>query len=161
MKSVAIGILGFLLPTLLLANEVISGKVVAVIDGNTLEVFTSDNETYKILLFGIDSPELEQEYGNKAKRLLEKLVLNKTIKIEIHGKDRLGNRLGVVMEGEDPREKLLAEGLAWTSEKNPIEELEAIKEKSRERGKGLWKEKEPTPPWTFRRQQTMLRAKTS
>ena len=154
--------LGLVLSFGLGASEIIAGKVVTVIDGNTLEIFTSENETYKILLYGIDSPELDQEYGEKAKRFLEKLTLNKSINVEIQGKDRLGNRLGIVMiDGEDPREKLLEEGLAWTAERNPIVEFENIKEKSREKGKGLWKEKDPTPPWIFRRQQTLTQFKTS
>jgi len=155
-------VLGLVLSFGLRASEIIAGKVVTVIDGNTLEIFTSENETYKILLYGIDSPELDQEYGEKAKRFLEKLTLNKSINVEIQGKDRLGNRLGIVMiDGEDPREKLLEEGLAWTAERNPIVEFETIKEKSREKGKGLWKEKDPTPPWIFRRQQTLTQFKSS
>lgn len=162
MKKLELLVLGLVLSFGLGASEIIAGKVVTVIDGNTLEIFTSENETYKILLYGIDSPELDQEYGEKAKRFLEKLTLNKSINVEIQGKDRLGNRLGIVMiDGEDPREKLLEEGLAWTAERNPIVEFENIKEKSREKGKGLWKEKDPTPPWIFRRQQTLTQFKSS
>ena len=162
MKKLELLVLGLVLSFGLGASEIIAGKVVTVIDGNTLEIFTNEKETYKILLFGIDSPELGQDYGEEAKRFLEKLTLNKSISVEIQGKDRLGNRLGIVMiDGEDPREKLLEEGLAWTAERNPIVEFENIKEKSREKGKGLWKEKDPTPPWIFRRQQTLTQFKTS
>ncbi len=162
MKSVAFAILGLFLSSMVWAREVISGKVLTVIDGNTLEVTTAENETYKILLFGIDSPELGQEFGEKAKRFLEKLILDKSVSVEIQGKDRLGNRLGIVLiEGKDPREQLLEEGLAWTAERQPIQEFEEIKEKARQRNKGLWKEQEPTPPWTFRRQQTMTQFKSS
>ncbi len=145
------------------ANDNIIGKVVSVIDGNTLEVIGEDNEIYKILLHGIDCPELEQEYGEKAKKALEKLVLEKKVLVKLQGRDRLGNRLGVIMiEGEeDPRFELLKEGLAWTSEKNPIEELETIKEKAREKNRGLWREDSPTPPWIFRRQQSMMQPKSS
>lgn len=145
------------------ANDNIIGKVVSVIDGNTLEVIGEDNEIYKILLHGIDCPELEQEYGAKAKKALEKLVLEKKVLVKIQGRDRLGNRLGVIIiEGEeDPRFELLKEGLAWTSEKNPIEELETIKEKAREKNRGLWREGSPTPPWIFRRQQSMMQPKSS
>lgn len=162
MKSVAFAILGLLMSSMVWAAEMISGKVVTVVDGNTLEVYTNENETYKILLFGIDSPELGQEYGEKAKRFLEKLILDKSVSVEIHGKDRWGNRLGIVLiDGKDPREQLLEEGLAWTAERQPIQEFEMIKEKARVKGKGLWKEQEPTPPWTFRRQQTMTQFKSS
>ena len=83
MKSAGVLILGLLMSSVLWAEEMISGKVVTVIDGNTLEVYTNDNETYKILLYGIDSPELGQEYGDKAKRFLEKLILEKNVSVQI------------------------------------------------------------------------------
>lgn len=141
----------------------LTGKVTTVIDGNTIEVIASDNESYKIMLFGIDCPELGQDFGEKAKLFLQKIILDKTVNIKIQGKDRWGNRLGVVLiEGEtDPRFKLLEAGLAWTSERDPIDELESVKEKAREKGKGLWKEQDPTPPWIYRRQQTLLVPKSS
>ncbi|HTH55470.1 MAG TPA: thermonuclease family protein [Cyclobacteriaceae bacterium] len=147
--------------SVLFAENEISGKVVSVIDGNTVELITDQRESYKILLFGIDSPELGQEYGDKAHRLLQKIILDKTVSVKIQGKDRWGNRLGIVLiEGKvDPRLELLQAGLAWTAEINPIQELETIKEKAREKRKGLWKEKDPTPPWTYRREQTMIQPK--
>jgi len=155
--------LGMLVSVSLFAKEELSGKVATVIDGNTIEIVTSENETYKIMLHGIDCPELEQEYGEKAKKYLEKLLLNKSISVTIQGKDRLGNRLGVVLIGgsQDPRYELLKEGLAWTSERNPIADLEQVKEQAREKGKGLWKEESPTAPWIFRRQQTLTQFKSS
>ncbi|MBS1556372.1 MAG: thermonuclease family protein [Bacteroidetes bacterium] len=162
MKSIGFALLGLLLSSMVLRAEVISGKVVAVLDGNTLEVFTSENETYKILLYGIDCPELGQEFGERAKMFLEKLVLNKSVNAEIQGKDRWGNRLAIVLiDGKDPREELLQEGLAWTAERNPIDTFESIKEKAKQKGKGLWKDQEPTPPWIYRRQQTMTQFKSS
>jgi len=51
--------------------------------------------------------------------------------------------------------------LAWTAERDPIQELETIKEKAREKGKGLWKEQDPTPPWIYRRQQSLTQPKSS
>jgi micrococcal nuclease len=161
MKTAGMVLIGLFLTSMTWANEVISGKVITVIDGNTLEISTNDNETYKVLLFGIDSPELGQEYGEKAKRFLEKLILEKNISVEIQGKDRLGNRLGTILiDNKDLRLELLEEGLAWTAERQPLEDLEAIKEKARLKRKGLWKEAEPTPPWIYRRQQTMLQPKS-
>lgn len=152
-----------LVSAFLFANEEIAGKVVSVIDGNTIEMVTAENEKYKIMLHGIDSPELEQQYGDKAKKYLEKLILDKVVVAKIQGKDRWGTRLGIVIiEGKaDPRHELLEEGLAWTAEKNPVDELEVIKEKARVKGRGLWKDESPVPPWTFRRQQTMMQPKSS
>src|SRR5260221_11418328 len=90
-------------------GEDLEGKVVTVIDGNTFEMITSDNESYKIMLYGIDCPELGQEFGDKAKKLLEKMILDKNVSVKIQGKDRWGNRLGIILiDGTtDPRQELL------------------------------------------------------
>lgn len=157
-------VLATILPIVVLAeDDVIMGKVVSVIDGNTIEVRTTENETYKILFHGIDCPEIDQNYGDKAKQFLEKLILEKSVSVQLHGKDRWGNQLAIVLvDGQlDPRFELLEQGLAWTAERNPMLELETIREKAKEKGKGLWKDDSPTPPWTYRRQQTMLQPKSS
>ncbi len=155
--------IGLLLIGSVSANDEILGRVINVIDGNTLEVLSDNNETTKVSLIGIDCPELGQEYGDKAKKFMEKMILEKNVTVKLQGKDRWGNYLAVVTfkESTDPRVELLKEGLAWTSEKNPIPELEEHKEKAREKSKGLWKEESPTPPWIYRRQQTMLQSKSS
>jgi endonuclease YncB( thermonuclease family) len=164
-RMVLMGIMAVTCTALIEAHgtEEITGTVVSVIDGNTLELAGNDNQTQKIFLAGIDSPELNQAYGDKAKKLLEKLTLGKKVTVRFYGKDRLGNNLAEVMvEGKtDPRIELLKEGLAWTSEKNPLPDLEEYKTKAQQKGKGLWKQDDPVPPWTYRRQQTMLQAKSS
>lgn len=142
----------------------LQGRVVTVIDGNTLEVETATEGIMKVMLFGIDCPELTQGYGEKAKAFTEKLMLNKEVTISIQGKDRWGNRLAVVrlVKGDkDPRVELLKEGLAWTAEKNPDPDLDAHRLTAQNKGRGLWKDENPTPPWTYRRQQTMAEAKSS
>jgi micrococcal nuclease len=144
------------------AETDIHGVVTNVIDGNTIEV-TEGNDIYKVMLHGIDSPDPGQHYAEQAKKMLEKLLLEKAVTIVMHGKDRLGNRIGEIkLNGApDPRKELVAQGLAWTSEKEPIQELETLKEQARINGKGLWGEENPTPPWIYRRQQTMMSEKSS
>lgn len=143
-------------------NEV-TGKVVKVFDGNTVEVAGDDNQTHKVILVGIDCPELGQNFGESAKNFLERKILQKKVTVKFQGKDRWGNQLALVMiNGDvDPRIDLLKEGLAWTSEKNPHPDLEPHRTKAEEKGKGLWDDENPTPPWTYRRQQTMLQPKSS
>jgi micrococcal nuclease len=145
------------------ANGTLTGTVTGVIDGNTLEVTTEQQEVRQIILSGIDSPELSQEFGDEAKKYLEKLALKRDVTIEITGKDRKGNTLAVVLlKGKrDLRIELLREGLAWTAEKDPLPQLEVHRTFAQEQGKGLWKTSNPTPPWTFRRQQSMLQPKSS
>jgi micrococcal nuclease len=145
-------------------KEVLIGKVVDVQDGNTIELLlVKENVSYKIQLAGIDCPEIDQPFGLEAKRLLEKNLMGEKVEVLVEGKNRWGIRQAVVTtkSGEDPRLKLLAEGLAWTSEKNAIPELESIRIGAKTRCKGLWENDNPTPPWIFRRQQTMLTPKSS
>jgi micrococcal nuclease len=143
-------------------KDVLIARVVSVIDGNTLEILGADNETRKVVLAGIDSPELTQEYGEKARKFLEKIALEKSVTVQITGKDRRGTPIAIItIEDKDPRLELLKEGLAWTSEKNPIPDLESVRQKAQDKGKGLWKQDNPTPPWTFRREQSMMEAKSS
>ncbi|MFN5168218.1 MAG: thermonuclease family protein [Cyclobacteriaceae bacterium] len=141
----------------------IVGKVVNVIDGNTIEIVSGDLGKFKIYFQGIDAPELGQEYGDKAKKAMEKIILNKSVVVQITGKDRLGHRIGVILiEGNvDPRVEMLKEGLAWTAEKNAVPELESLKELARAKNRGLWRQDDPVPPWIFRRQQTLFQPKSS
>ena len=143
--------------------EEITGKVVSVIDGNTIQIESKERGLQKILLAGIDCPEIEQDFGAQAKTFLEKLVLEKNVLVELKGKDRFGNHLGVVMvnEDDDIRVKLLKAGLAWTIEKNPDAGLEGYRQWAQQKGKGLWKDPAPIAPWTFRRKQTMAQPKSS
>lgn len=148
--------------TQVLSNNEISGKVIEVIDGNTIEVLAEDKTTYKIVFAGVDSPELTQEFGERAKQYLEKMLLKQQVHVQFQGKDRKGNYIAVVIKDKlDPRVELLKEGLAWTSEKDPLPELESIRVKAQQRGKGLWKTENPTPPWIYRRQVSMMQPKSS
>jgi len=89
--------------------------------------------------------------------------LGKNVIAQLLGKDRLGNYFALVkIKGKvDPRIELLKNGLAWTSEKNPAQELELYRLEAQQKKKGLWKQENPVPPWTFRRQQSMLKPKSS
>jgi len=162
MKRVIIFLLAIFLYFTLFGRDVIYGKVKSVIDGNTLEVEVANQEIQIIQLAGIDSPEIGQEYGDDAKEHLEKLVLQKNVEFNVVGKDRWGKQQAtVILNGLDIRMELLKEGLAWTAERNPLPELESVKELARKNTKGLWKQDNPTPPWIYRRQQTMVQVKGS
>ncbi len=143
--------------------EEIQGKVTAIIDGRTVEVAAQDGERYRVSLYGIDTPEVGQNYAEQARAFLEKLTLNKKVSIRLEGKDRLGNRLGRIYlrDGTDPRVEILKAGFAWTSEKQPVPELESIRQEAKAQGKGLWADENPVPPWKWRRQQSMMEPKVS
>ncbi len=163
MKTVKLILILFLLPWIARAEEKILGTVSEVIDGNTILVETRSGESYKVLLHGIDSPEPGQPHADQSTQFLKQLLLRKHVTITLRGRDRHGNRLGEIhIDGSpDPRHEMVKAGMAWTDEKQADPKLEALKEEARQKNIGLWQEENPTPPWTYRRQQTMQEAKGS
>jgi len=136
----------------------LQGKVKAVIDGNTLEVVTDEGDTYKIKLSGADCPEIGQSFGKEAKAYTEKLVTSKKVTITMIKRDRHGVRHGQVEFGKNKvlNEMLVKDGYAWVPERNNDQALNDLQATAQTEKKGLWKTETPTPPWVYRRQQTML-----
>jgi endonuclease YncB( thermonuclease family) len=147
----------------LFVNEPLEARVTAVYDGNTVTIEDGDGETYDVLLFGIDCPELGQAMGKEAKIFLEKMVLKKKVTVEFYGKDRTGKRIAVILlkNEDDPRIELLKEGLAWIVEKNPPTDLEPYIRWAQAKKKGILNDESPTPPWQYRRNQSMAAPKSS
>lgn len=130
----------------------ITGKVVAVADGDTITVLVG-TEQYKIRLNAIDSPEKKQAYGQQAKERMSLLVFAKTVSVAISGQDRYGRYLGTVtVDGVDVNRAMIRDGYAWHyrqySKDATLDELEASARKAK---LGLWKDDHPIPPWDFRK----------
>lgn len=73
----------------------LTGKVVAVADGDTLTVRTS-NETVKVRLVHIDAPESGQAFGNRSKQNLSALAFGKDVELIGREKDRYGRLLAML-----------------------------------------------------------------
>ena len=140
--------------------EKISGKVIRVIDGNTIEVLDADKEIIKVMLHSVDCPELGQDYADEAKKFTEKLVLKKRVVVEIMGKDRWGNKMAQVVlnNGKSLQHELLKEGLAWYKEETD-RTLTLLQSNAKANKIGLWVKDDATPPWIYRRQQSMMAPK--
>lgn len=137
-----------LIPIMLFALE---GKVINISDGDTITILTKDKEQIKIRLFGIDAPEKKQAFGNKSKQYLSNLVAGRIVNIKSKGKDKYKRTIGIVyLNGQDINAKMISAGYAWAfvkySDKYINEELIAKNKKL-----GLWQDKEPIPPWEFRK----------
>jgi len=50
--------------------QTITGKVVAIADGDTITVLDASNQQHKIRLDGIDAPESNQDFGSRSKQSL-------------------------------------------------------------------------------------------
>jgi endonuclease YncB( thermonuclease family) len=57
-----------------------SGKVVAVKDGDTLEVM-KEGVAVRVRLYGIDCPKKGQAFGQRAKKFASDLAFGKTVKV--------------------------------------------------------------------------------
>jgi endonuclease YncB( thermonuclease family) len=62
------------------------GKVVSILDGDTLEVL-HNQDPERIRLSGIDCPEKGQAFGKKAKHAASALAFGKEVTIQTHGHD--------------------------------------------------------------------------
>jgi micrococcal nuclease len=136
----------------LAADTTIVGKVVGVHDGDTLTLRTED-ETLKVRLSGIDTPELGQPFGNNAKQALSALAFGKTATIKSSGKDRYGRTLGYIFIDNQPINTMMVRmGMAWWYRRyDKTEELENAERYAKENRIGLWADKNPIAPWDWRK----------
>ena len=94
-------------------------EIIHVNDGNTVKA-ESQGYAFTIRLVGIDAPETSkkknepgQPFSQRAKTLLQMLVLNKTVELESYGLDRYSRVLGVIyIDGKNVNLELVKEGLA-------------------------------------------------
>ena len=91
----------------------LTGKCVSITDGDTIKILL-DNQQIKVRLEGIDCPERDQPFGQKAKAFIGELCHGKVVTVTDMGEDRYGRTLGVVMVGnKNVNQELIKAGLAW------------------------------------------------
>jgi len=100
-----------------LENQVVTGKVVSVYDGDSCRcVFPMEGKLYKwnCRINGIDTPELrtrsklEKEAGYKARDFLKKKILKKVVELHCGEFDKYGRLLvNIKFEGEDISELMI------------------------------------------------------
>ena len=129
-----------------------SGRVVGVPDGDTLTVRVERTDV-RVRLDAVDAPELGQPYGKSARRSLAELCRGKEAAVVERGKDDEGRILASVRCGEvDANAEQVRRGMAWVSLRyvplgSPLYEAEAT---ARLQKIGLWRGKQPVPPWEWR-----------
>ncbi len=77
------------------AQSSIQGKVISVADGDTITILQNYKQ-YKIRLYGIDTPEKKQDFGQKAKLFTSNMVFNKKVKVMPIDVDRYKRIVGMV-----------------------------------------------------------------
>ena len=131
-----------------------TGPVVSVLDGDTIEVL-HNNRAERIRLNGIDCPEKGQPYGKKAKQAASALVFGKQVTLQTYGLDKYGRTIADVLlpDGTNVNHTLVKDGWCWWYRKyapgNVV--LEELERRARGAGLGLWANSAPIPPWEWRK----------
>ena len=129
-----------------------TGRVVAVLDGDTIEVL-HHGHAERIRLKGIDCPEKKQPFGQKAKQFTSTLVFGKTVTVVSSEKGRYGRTIGDVFlsNGANLSYELVNAGLAWWYHKYSDDVVLGALELDAQRARrGLWIDPHPIPPWEYR-----------
>ena len=151
-----------------LAHADITGRVVAVTDGDTIKVLDADNTQYKVRLTGIDAPEKKQPFGDASRKNLASLVAGKEVLVESNKQDRYGRDLGKVWvqpsdcpscgKTLDANHAQLLAGMAWWyryyAKEQPPEDrgrYESAEDEARASGWGLWADPGPINPYDWRK----------
>jgi micrococcal nuclease len=140
--------------TSLQAGSFFEGRVVRVLDGDTVEVQVGD-ELRRIRVAGIDAPERAQPWSKRAREALAARVAGKQVRINAIATDRYGRTVGeIYADNACVGCELVRDGHAWAYrgyEPDPV--LLELEDQARSARRGLWglAESERTPPWEWRR----------
>jgi endonuclease YncB( thermonuclease family) len=162
MMSLAIAVLMNAFPFLAHAAN-FRGKVVGVIDGDTIKVMHEGKEV-KILLAGIDCPEKKQPFGKKAKEYTHGLSFGQVVTVKEKTTNQNGRIVADVILPEkiNLNQQLVWAGLAWWYRKQAPEDskLAEMETKAKKAKRGLWTDETPIPPWEWRKNNRHDRAKS-
>lgn len=132
------------------------GKITKVEDGETLWITLDNGDEEKVRLYGIDSPELDQEFGVAAKKNLEN-YLHHVVDLEYKSRDSENYMLAIVTykTKEDEifnlNQELVKAGFAWRNKYSDDKDLAKLEKQAKKNNMGLWRNSEPIPPWEWRK----------
>jgi endonuclease YncB( thermonuclease family) len=136
----------------------LSGKVIEVNSGDVITI-SNLNRPVRVRLLGVDAPEIDQTFGDVAKKHLADLVYDKSVLVEyagIAGDRSLNGR--VLLDGADIGAQMIRDGAAWVDPSNEQRlsatdrEVYAQSERAaRNERRGLWQQDNPLAPWEFAR----------
>lgn len=139
----------------------VDAKVLAVEDGDRIKIAADDGSVYSLTLLGVDAPDEKQNYYKKAKKRLAELIDGKNVTAIMHKTARDESIAVIYFGGQDVGLRLIQDGLAWyftghgreqaANEREKYSQAEAAARTTR---LGLWEDKNPVAPWTFRGDKT-------
>lgn len=138
-----------------------SGKVVSVTDGDSITVLHGA-EKEKIILYGVDSPEIKQDFGEQARKFTDDSCYGKTVNVSVTGHDSRGRTIARIFlpSGKELNTELVQHGFAWWSDKYAPDDkaLKQAHSSARAAKVGLWSAPNPVAPWIFRNGERSVKA---
>lgn len=133
------------------AHADFTGKVIRILDGDTLEVLV-DRKPVRVRPAQIDAPEKTQPFGTKSRQELADLTFGREVVVREQGEDRYGRHLGTVLaSGQDVNRAMVAAGMAWAYRQYLKDtSLLTTEAAARSSGRGLWADPAPEAPWAWR-----------
>ena len=131
----------------------LTGRVVAIADGDTLTVLDASNTQHKIRLAGIDAPEKGQPFGTKARENLAAKVFKQPVRVEVIDVDRYKREVGrIYLADRFINMEMVTDGFAWRYvQYDKPGEFTTAENGAREHQRGLWADPHAEPPWEWRR----------
>lgn len=136
----------------LASRSLLAHQVIGISDGDTLTLLV-DQRPVKIRLANIDAPESGQAWGNRSKQSLSELCWGKDAAYDTQTVDRYGRTVAVVYCGGIEANRAQVErGMAWVYPRyNRDPSLLQLQEQAKAEQRGLWADREPVPPWEWRK----------
>lgn len=134
-------------------KEPISGKVVAITDGDTFKLLKQDSTLVRVRIANIDCPERKQPFSQKAKQFTSDAIFGKMVTIEVQKNDRYGRLIADVIYDSNKNlgHELIKAGFAWHFVKYSKDKaLDALEQEARQNKAGLWIEPNAIAPWEWR-----------
>lgn len=119
------------------------GKVVRVLDGDTIEVLNYKNQIVRIHLYGVESPTPTQYYGNQAAQYCRQLVTGNVVEVTNICRDFLGRMRSMVwIDDVSLNEEMVRAGFAWVSNPYGLSpscgKWLGVQQEARMSGLGMW-----------------------
>lgn len=135
------------------SQAIVTGKVIGIKDGDTVEVIDKLNKTTILRLAEVDCPEKKQPFGTIAKQFTSDAIYLKTIKYIVTDKDRYGRSVAKIFyHNKYLSAEIIKNGMGWHYKKySTSQELALFEKQARSRKIGLWMDPNPVYPSEWRK----------